>query len=293
MLLHVDVLDEHLDNVTNGEQVGGMLYESVGHLGNVEESVVVNSDINKASEINNVTDGALKLHTGLKIGDLENVGGEDGSGSVVSDIPAGLLQLVDDILKGGLSAAKLLGKLGDAVLLALEAEQSEATRPYVLGGEAEALEKILRYRVGLGVYAGIVKDLGAAGNAKEARALGERLVTDLGHLEQLTSGLEFAVLLSVLDYILCGGGVDARNIGQERVGGGIDVNADTVYAILDYAAESLGKARLLHIVLILTYSDSLGLDLYKLGKGILQTAGNGYRATLHYVKLGELLCGEL
>ena len=87
--------------------------------------------------------------------------------------------------------------------------------------------------------------------------------------------------------------VNARDVGKKRIGGGIDVDADAVNAILDDAAESLGKSRLLHIVLILTDADSLRLDLNELGEGILETSRDGDGTSLHNVELGELLCREL
>ena len=74
---------------------------------------------------------------------------------------------------------------------------------------------------------------------------------------------------------------------------GIDVYADAVYAVLDNARKSFVKASGLHIVLVLTHAYRLRLYLNKLRKGVLQAACDGYRTSLHYVKIGEFVCSEL
>ena len=121
-LLGVNVLDLYFNYVAGFEELGGMLDVSVTHLGDVKKTVVVNSDINEATEVNNVSDSTLELHIGLQVVDVENVGGEYGSGCIVTNVAAGLLKLGNNILEGGLAAAKLFRKLCDAVLLGLKAE---------------------------------------------------------------------------------------------------------------------------------------------------------------------------
>ena len=120
MLFNVNVLNSDLNNVSGLEELGGVLNELIGHFGDMKKTVVVNSDINEATKVNDVTNGTLELHIGLKVGYLENVGGEDGCGSIVTNISSGLLKLADDILEGGLTAAELAGKLCLTVLLCLE-----------------------------------------------------------------------------------------------------------------------------------------------------------------------------
>ena len=254
---------------------------------------MVHADVNEAAEVNNVSYSTLKLHIRLEVVDVEDVGGEDGCGSVVTDVTAGLFKLGDDVLEGGLATAELASELCHTVLSSLEAEKNEVAGANVVGGEVKALQKILGDSVGLGVNAGGVEHLLAVVDAKESGALSKRLLTELRNLEDLGAGLELAVLFSVLNDILCNGGIDTRNVGKERVGCGIDVNADTVYTALNDAAECLGKARLLHIVLILTYADRLRLDLNELGEGILNTSRDRDSGSLHYVKVGELLGSNL
>lgn len=77
MLFNVNVLDTNLDNVACLEHFGGVLNKLIAHLGDVKKTVVVNTDINEATEVNNVSNRTLKLHIGLKVVNIENVGGKD------------------------------------------------------------------------------------------------------------------------------------------------------------------------------------------------------------------------
>ena len=88
-----------------------MLDEAITHLGDVKQTVVMHTDINEATEVNNVSYSTLKLHFGLQVVYVENVGGEDRCGSVVTDISAGLFKLGDNVKKSGLTTAKLTCKL--------------------------------------------------------------------------------------------------------------------------------------------------------------------------------------
>ena len=140
MLFNVNVLDTNLDYVACLEHLGGMLDKLIAHLGDMKQTVVVNTDINEATEVNNVSYSTLKLHIGLKVVDVENVGGKNRSGRIVTDIAAGLLKLGDNIEKSGLATAKLASELLDAVLLCLEAKERKISASYVLNAEAESLK---------------------------------------------------------------------------------------------------------------------------------------------------------
>ena len=237
MLFNVYVLNSYLDDVADREELGGILYESVGHLGDVKKTVVVNTDVYEATEVNNVSDSTLKLHIRLQVSDLKNVGGEHGSGSIVTNVSSGLLKLGDYVLEGGLTTAELASELCHSVLLSLKTKERKIVASHILGSELEAVKKLICDCIGLGVNTGGVEHVLSTGDTKEAGTLGERLVTDLGNLKKLLSGLELAVCLSVRYDVLCRGGIDTRNVGKEGVGCGVYVYADSVNAILNYAAE--------------------------------------------------------
>ncbi len=57
--------------------------------------------------------------------------------------------------------------------------------------------------------------------------------------------------------------------------------------------QRFGKFFLVHIMLILSDTDGFGIDLYQLGKRILQTACDRSRTSLSHVKLWELFRCQL
>ena len=90
--------------------------------------------------------------------------------------------------------------------------------------------------------------------------------------------------------VFCAGCVYPRNVGKKRKGSCVKVDTYTVNAVFNHASECFVKAGRLHVVLILSDADGTGLDFYKLGKRILNTACNGHRTSLGYVKIGKFLC---
>ena len=73
VLFNVNVLYTYVDNVTGLKEIGGMLYKSIRHLGDVKQAIVMHADINEATEVNNVTYGALELHTLSKVANIKNL----------------------------------------------------------------------------------------------------------------------------------------------------------------------------------------------------------------------------
>ena len=147
--------------------------------------------------------------------------------------------------------------------------------------------------VGLGMHTGVIQNILTTGDTQKSCALLKGLGAYAGHLGDLGTAGERTVLLAVLDDILGRRGVDTRNISQQGMGGGVDVHANGVHAGLYHATKSLVQTSGLHIMLILTHADALGVDLDKLCQGILQAAGDGDRRALHDVKFREFLGRQL
>ena len=70
---------------------------------------------------------------------------------------------------------------------------------------------------------------------------------------------------------------------------GIEVDADFIYRILNNCVQGFCQLLLVHIVLILTDSDSLGIDLDQLCQRILYSSGDGSRTSLTNIKMREFL----
>ena len=78
-----------------------MLYVFIGQLGDVNESVLMNADINECAEIDNVSDSSREHHIGLEVLDAHNVVAKRRRSEAVSDVSSGLLKLGYDVVKRG------------------------------------------------------------------------------------------------------------------------------------------------------------------------------------------------
>ena len=74
---------------------------------------------------------------------------------------------------------------------------------------------------------------------------------------------------------------------------GIEVNADTVDAVLNNARQCAVESCGLHVVLILTDTDGFRIYLHKLCHRVLQTSCDGHCGTLRNVEIRKFLSTEL
>lgn len=72
--LSINILDSYLDDIACLEEVGWMLDEFIAHLRDMKKTVMMNANVNKATKINNITNGTLELHIWLKIINIKDIG---------------------------------------------------------------------------------------------------------------------------------------------------------------------------------------------------------------------------
>ena len=138
----------------------------------------------------------------------------------------------------------------------------------------------------------VVERFAAAGNAHEAGGLLKGLRTELRHLQQIAARAETAVGFAIGDNISGNCFADTGDVLQQRGGGGIQINTDPVYTVLDDAGKRLAELLLVHIVLILTDADGLRVDLHELCQRILYAASHGSRTALLHIEIRKFLGTE-
>ena len=74
---------------------------------------------------------------------------------------------------------------------------------------------------------------------------------------------------------------------------GIQVDTHRVYTTHHHGIQALLKLSLIHIMLILSYTDALRINLYQFGKRIHQSATNTYSTTHGYILIREFISGNL
>ena len=135
-----------------------------------------------------------------------------------------------------------------------------------------------------------IKWVCSATNTQETCTLFVCLCAQFVNVQQLLACGKLAVLFAVGNNVLCNGRIDTGNVRQKWCASGVQVNTNLVYAVFYNAFQGKSQLLLVHVVLILSNTNGLWINLYKFSKWVLQTACNACRATLSNVKIGELNC---
>ncbi len=139
---------------------------------------------------------------------------------------------------------------------------------------------------------GDVERIIAVADSQEAGGLLESLGSDAGYGCQLYSRAEAAVFIAELDDFLGSSFVDAGDIAQQCPGSGVQIYSNPIDATFNHRFQRLMQAILVDIVLILSDTDGLGVELDQLGQRILQAARDGDGSSNGQVEIGELLASD-
>ena len=266
----------------------------VAHLGDVHQTVLVDSDVDKCAKVHNVPDGALENHARLQILHIHDIRSEDRFRHIRAGIPSRLLQLLRDISECLFSDTELLRQLSDSALRADAAVKiADLTLLDVLLGIAEFLQQPGCRLIGLRMYPGYVERILTAPDPQEACALLEGLRTEPGYLQELLSVLELPVLLPVADNRLCRLFGDAGHVQQQRPGCCVQVDANLIDTVLDHAFQFPTQLFLITVMLVLADSDRLRVNLDELRQWILKPSRDGGRTPLSDIERGKFLRRQL
>ena len=139
------------------------------------------------------------------------------------------------------------------------------------------------------MHACSIKRILAVSNPKESRALLICLWSELWNFEKFCSTLKLTVFFPVINNILGNRLGNTRNILKERCRCGIEINTYFINTVLDNTFKCLSEFLLIHIMLILTDTDRLRIDLNQFCKWILKSSCYGCRASLTNIELWKLL----
>ena len=104
---------------------------------------------------------------------------------------------------------------------------------------------------------------------------------------------ESTVLASVFNDVASQHRTQSADVGEEVFRCRVEVHTYRIYAQLYGLVERVSQARLVNIVLILTYANALRVNLYQLGHGVHQSARNRYGAAHGDVLFRKLLACHL
>ena len=166
------------DHIAYFHGLTGVLELTLAHLRNVDQSVLMDANIHKHAEVNDISYCAGQNHTGFQILDLQHILAENGRRQLITGISAGFAQLLGNVDECRLTDAAVLGGLGAAVFLQLSGQG----RQIAALGAVQQRQQLLGGLIGLRMDTGIVQQLLAFRNPKEAGTLLKSLGTQLGNL---------------------------------------------------------------------------------------------------------------
>ena len=107
------------------------------------------------------------------------------------------------------------------------------------------------------------------------------------HLQEFLARHEGPIGLTILHNGLGEAGAKARDIGQQRCRGRVEVHPHGIHRVLDDGTERAAELILVDVMLVLADADRLGLDLDEFGQRVLQAAGDRHCATQRHVEIRE------
>ena len=115
-----------------------MLDVSFGHLGNMHQPVLMDADIDKCAEINNVAHRTLQYHARRQVFHLKHIGTKDGFRHLIPGVTRRFLQLFHDILQRQFANFQLGGKF--LIVRNLLRDTGEFTTADILGDKSQFLQ---------------------------------------------------------------------------------------------------------------------------------------------------------
>ena len=181
----------------------------------MNQSVLVNTDINESAEVNNISDRSFQLHAGLEILHIHNICTEHRRWKLITRIAAGAHKLLSDILHCRDTYADFFGNLFFAESGNLFAEIADFVFCGVIDCVAADFKQSLCGGIAFRVNTRVIKKIFALRYAHEAGTLLKCLCAELWHFFELRPRSKFAVFLTVSDNIFCNGRVDSGNPCQK------------------------------------------------------------------------------
>ena len=222
----VDLDDSDADVLMELHHVCRMGNATIGHLGDMDEAVLMDADVDEGSEVGNIGHDAWQDHAFHQIIDGGNILVELEFLDLFARVAAWLLQFLENIREGrdahlgrhifpdvdGLALFLIINKVCDRAVV--------------------ILCHLLDDGVALRMDGRIVERVACSRNTEETCALliGSRAKTR--YLLQLGTGAEGTILFSIVHDVLGKGGPKTADIHQQMLGGCVEVDADKIDATL-------------------------------------------------------------
>ena len=128
---------------------------------------------------------------------------------------------------------------------------------------------------------------------QESRTLLEGRRSQARHLLKLGPAGEGSIILAIVDDILRENRSESADVHKQMLRGGIEIHSNIIHAALYRKIKRVLEFRLVYIMLILAYTDTLGVDFHQFGKRVHKPAAYRDSTTNGDILIRKLLTGYL
>jgi hypothetical protein len=100
LLLDIDGQDLDFNDIADGIEFGDILYELIGHFGDMDQPVLMDIDIDEHAEVHDIPDGPIKDHARLKVFDVFGLLVKLDDLHVIAKVAARAFDFLDNVMKG-------------------------------------------------------------------------------------------------------------------------------------------------------------------------------------------------
>ena len=197
MSAQVDGNDAHADVLVQSYYLRGVFDVFVGQLRHVHQSILMNTNIDKSSEIGDVGDDARQFHAFVQVFYSLYAAVKLKLLNLLAWVATRLFQFLHDIREGRESY------LGSDILLDVNALARNFVQDKVADAATAVLRHLLHHVIALGVYGAVVEWILRLRDAQETGTLLEGGWSQTRHLLQLCPRRESTVRRAVVHDVLC------------------------------------------------------------------------------------------
>ena len=277
----VNVQHAHFDDIAHLHHLTRILHKAVGEFGNVHQTVLMHTDVDKGPEGCDVRHRAFQFHPRRQIRQRMHV---------VRKLCR--LELRTRITPRFFEFRENVGHGRKPEFVVREFHRMQVVEHFfvadeILNVEPRLLKDAFHHRVRFRMHSRRIQGIGAVRDPQKARRLFKRLRPETRYFQQRLTVSKSTVRVTVGDDRLRLRPGQARHAAQQRGGRRIQIHAHGVHAVFHHGIQFTCQFRLVHIVLILPHADRLRVNLHQFRQGILQTPSDRHRTAVAHVHPGE------
>ena len=283
---HIHLHHLNFNDIARLHHLARIGHKLVAELAHVHQAILMHAQIDERAKGRHVTDRALQYHAFFQVFDIFHAIVEARHLEVWPGVTPWFLQFLQNILDRDHAKLRVDKKLGAQRFEHVGAAHQAGN------GLARLDNDLLNHGIGLWMDASHVQRVVAPANAQKAGALLKGFGPQTGHIQQLLTGFESAILIAPAHDRLGNSSTQARYVCQQGYAGGVEINAHRVHAVFHNSLQTFGQITLVHVVLVLAYTNGFGVDLHEFGQRVLQAPCNAGGAAQAHIHIRHLLRRE-